>query len=422
MGAAGRDFHDFNVRFRSNPAYEIVAFTFTQIPLKTRVYPPQLAGPLYPKGIPTLPEEALPHLIEENGVGEVIFAYSDVSYEDVMHKASIVSAHHADFRLLDPRSTMLRSKRPVVSVCAVRTGCGKSQTTRRVCSILKDRGHRVVVVRHPMAYGDLTKQVCQRFSSLEDLDTQRCTIEEREEYESHIDNGFVVYAGVDYELILRKAEQEADVIIWDGGNNDCPFFKPDLHLVVVDPLRPGHELRYYPGEINLRMADVVIINKARTAPPEDVDTVARNVRAVNPQAKIIRAASEITVDGDIKGKRVLVVEDGPTLTHGGMAYGAGTVAAKEAQAVMVDPRPHAVGSLAEVYRRYPHLGPVLPAMGYSPPQIKELEQVINETECDVIVAGTPIDLRRVVHSKRPMVRVRYELRELEGKLEDVLDF
>jgi len=358
-------------------------------------------------------------------VDQVVFAYSDVSHEYVMHKASIVLASGADFRLMGPSATMLKANVPVVAVCAVRTGSGKSQTSRRVSKILKDRGYRVVVIRHPMPYGDLREQICQRFATLEDLDEQKCTIEEREDYEPHIANGVVVYAGVDYEKILREAEKEADVIIWDGGNNDIPFYKPDLHIVVVDPHRPGHEMRYHPGETNLRMADVIVLNKVQTADPKNVETVLKNIERANPKATVIKAASPITVDNPelIKGKRVLVIEDGPTLTHGEMPYGAGTIAAKKLGASeIVDPRPYAVGSIAEAYKKYTHLGPILPALGYGKHQIEELEKVINATPCDTIVIATPTDLRRIVSLKKPAVRVRYELQEIgEPTLEDVLD-
>jgi len=426
MGAAGRDFHNFNVYFRDNPRYEVVAFTATQIPnIEGRLYPPELAGPLYPQGIPIHPESELPRLIKEFDVDQVVFAYSDVSHEYVMHRASLALAAGADFRLMGVKSTMLKSSRPVMAICAVRTGSGKSQTSRRVCDILKKMGKRVVVVRHPMPYGDLRKQVCQRFATYEDLDRYECTIEEREDYEPHLDRGTVVYAGVDYEMILRQAEQEAEVIVWDGGNNDLPFFRPDLHIVVTDPHRAGHELRYHPGEANLRLADVVVINKIDTAQPENVDTLRRNIRVTNPRATVIEAASPIFVEdpGAIRGKRVLVVEDGPTLTHGEMSYGAGTVAARRfGAAELVDPRPYAVGSIAEAFEKYPQMGPLLPAVGYGKRQIEELEETINATPCDLVLVATPIDLRRVLkHIKHPMDRVRYELQEIgRPTLEDVL--
>jgi predicted GTPase len=429
MGAAGRDFHNFNVYFRNNSAYEVVAFTATQIPgIEGRTYPPELAGPNYPKGIPIYPEEELPKLIKEHDVDQVIFAYSDVSHEYVMHKASIVLASGADFRLMGPKTTMLRAKVPVVSVGAVRTGSGKSQTSRQVAKILKNKGLRVVVVRHPMPYGDLRKQIWERFASYEDLDKYECTIEEREEYEPHIDNGIIVYAGVDYEKILREAEKEADVIVWDGGNNDLPFYKPDLHIVVADPHRAGHEITYHPGEANLRMASVVIINKVDTADPKNVEQVKENVRRVNPNAIILDAASPITADKPdlIKGRRVLVIEDGPTLTHGSMPYGAGTIAAKRFGASeIVDPKPYAVGSIKETYKKYTHLGTILPAIGYGEKQIAELKETIDRTPCDVVVIGTPIDLRRVMTINKPTVRVNYELQvlgpiSLEQVLEDFL--
>jgi len=426
MGAAGRDFHNFNVYFRGNDEYEVVAFTATQIPgIESRTYPPELAGPNYPDGIPIYPEEELPNLIKKFNVDEVVFAYSDVSHEYVMHRASIALAAGADFRLMGPSTTMLRAKVPVVSVGAVRTGCGKSQTSRKVAKILRSNGYRVIVVRHPMPYGDLRKQVCQRFATFEDLDKYECTIEEREEYEPHIRNGVIVYAGVDYEKILREAEREADVIVWDGGNNDLPFYKPDLHIVVADPHRPGHELRYYPGEANLRMADVVVINKVDTAEPENIEKVENNVREANPKAIIVKAASPMTVDNPelIKGKRALVIEDGPTLTHGEMPYGIATIAAKKLGASeIVDPRPYAVGSIVDAYKKYKHLGTILPALGYGERQIRELEETINAAPCDVVVVGTPIDLRRIMKINKSAVYVRYELQEVGSpNLEEILD-
>jgi len=426
MGAAGRDFHNFNAYFRGNEAYEVVAFTATQIPnIEGRIYPPDLAGPEYATGIPIYSEARLTELIKELEVAQVIFAYSDISHEYVMHKASQVLAAGADFRLMGTGSTMLKAQKPVVSICAVRTGSGKSQTTRRVCDILRERGKMVVVVRHPMPYGDLRKQICQRFASYEDLDRYECTIEEREEYEPHLDRGVVVYAGVDYEKILREAEQEAEIIVWDGGNNDLPFYKPDLHIVVADPHRAGHEVAYHPGEANLRLADVVVINKIDTADLEDVATVRENVRATNPDAVIIEAASPIFIEdpGALRGKRVLVVEDGPTLTHGEMAYGAGIVAARRfGAAEIVDPRPYAVGSIIETFEKYPQTGPLLPAMGYGQKQIEELEETINATPCDLVIVATPIDLRRVLKRiAHPMYRVRYELQEIgQPTLEEVL--
>ena len=426
MGAAGRDFHNFNVYFRDNPSYEVVAFTATQIPgIEERVYPPELAGSNYPNGIPIYPEEELPELIKKFNVDLVVFAYSDVSHEYVMHKASTVLAAGADFRLMGPKTTMLKAKVPVVSVCAVRTGCGKSQTSRKVVKILREMGYKVVVIRHPMPYGDLRKQVCQRFATFEDLDKYECTIEEREEYEPHLRNGVIVYAGVDYEKILREAEKEAEIIIWDGGNNDLPFYKPDLHIVVADPHRPGHELKYHPGEANLRMADVVIINKVDTADPKNVEIVERNIKQVNSKAIIVKASSPMTVDKPemIKGKRVIVIEDGPTLTHGEMPYGIGTIAARKLGASeIVDPRPYAVGSIVEAYEKYGHLGPILPALGYGKEQIEELEKTINSIPCDVVVVGTPIDLRRVLSINKPAVHVRYELQEVGSpNLKEILE-
>jgi len=416
MGAAGRDFHNFNVYFRNHRDYGVAAFTATQIPgIEKREYPPELAGPNYPQGIPIYPEGTLPKLVREHDVDEVVFAYSDVSHEYVMHKASTVLACGADFRLMGPSTTMLKAKVPVVSVCAVRTGSGKSQTSRRVCTLLKTLGFKVVVVRHPMPYGDLRKQICQRFASFEDLDKYDCTIEEREEYEPHLKKGIVVYAGVDYGTILQEAEREADVIVWDGGNNDLPFYRSNLHIVVADPHRPGHELAYHPGETNLKMADVVIINKVDTADAASVETVRKNVETANPEAIIVKAASPITVDNPelIKGRTVLVVEDGPTLTHGNMAYGAGTIAAKRLKAKhLVDPRPYAVGSIKATLKKYRHLGALLPAMGYSREQTRELEETINSTPCEVVVIGTPIDLRHVVSMNKPAVRVTYELQEV----------
>ncbi len=423
MGAAGRDFHNFNVYFRDNDAYEVVAFTATQIPyIEGRTYPPELAGSMYPQGIPIYPEDELPDLIRKHEVDEVVFAYSDVSHEYVMHKASLALSAGADFRLMGPSTTMLKAKVPVVAVCATRTGSGKSTVSRKVCRILKENGYKVVVVRHPMPYGDLRKQICQRFATLEDLDRYECTIEEREEYEPHITNGFVVYAGVDYELILREAEREADVIVWDGGNNDLPFYEPNIHIVVVDPHRPGHELTYHPGEANLRMADVVVINKVNTAEPKAVEAVRKNVKEVNPKAVMIEASSEITVEDPdaIKGRKVLIVEDGPTLIHGGLSYGAGIIAAKALGANVVDPRPYAIGSILEAYVKY-GLNLSLPAMGYRKEQIEELEETINRTPCDLVIIGTPVDLRRFMCLNKPAVRVTYELKELgRPTLEEVI--
>jgi predicted GTPase len=425
MGAAGRDFHNFNVFFRNNPDYQVVAFTATQIPnIEGRRYPAQLAGPLYPEGIPIFPETELEDLIRRYAVDQVVFAYSDVSHEYVMHKASQVMAAGADFRLMGPRSTQLKSSKPVVAVCAVRTGSGKSQTSRRVAKILRDMGFRVAAIRHPMPYGDLVKQEAQRFASYEDLDRYECTIEEREEYEPHLDNGVIVYAGVDYEKILRQAEQEVDIILWDGGNNDFAFYQENMRIVVADPHRPGHEQRYHPGETNVRRADVFVINKVDTASPEAVMQVRESLQTLNPQAIIIEAASPIFVQDPaaIRGKRVLVIEDGPTLTHGEMAYGAGWVAARRfGAAEIVDPRPYAVGSIAETYRKYSQTGPILPAMGYGEEQMRELQETINRADVDLVLSATPIDLTRVIKINKPIQRVRYELQEIgQPTLEDVL--
>ena len=416
MGAAGRDFHNFNTVFRDNPAYQVVAFTATQIPdIEGRLYPPELSGSLYPEGIPIYPENDLATLIRQQAIDEVVFAYSDVSHEYVMHKASLVLATGADYRLIGPKQTMLKSSKPVVGVGAVRTGCGKSQTTRAVSRALRKLGYRVAVVRHPMPYGDLARQAVQRFASHDDLDAHNVTIEEREEYEPHIDSGVVVFAGVDYERILREAEKEADMVLWDGGNNDLPFFAPDLYFVLVDPHRPGHEQSYHPGEANLRMADVVIINKMDTADQAGVQQVRASIRALNPTATVIDAASPIYVDDPaaIRGKRVLVVEDGPTLTHGEMAYGAGVVAAQRfGAAELVDPRPYAVRSIAETFAKYPATGALLPAMGYGEGQRADLEETIRATPCDLVIVATPIDLARVITIDKPAQRVRYELQEL----------
>lgn len=416
MGAAGRDFHNFNVFFRDNPDYHVVAFTATQIPdIEGRTYPPQLAGKLYPAGIPIHAEEELTDLIRQKAVEQVVFAYSDVPHEYVMHKASQVLAAGADFRLMGLHSTQLKSSKPVVSVCAVRTGSGKSQTTRRVSLILRDMGYKVAVIRHPMPYGDLVKQAVQRFGSYSDLDQHNCTIEEREEYEPHLDNGMIVYAGVDYESILRQAEQEVDIILWDGGNNDFSFFIPDYRIVVADPHRPGHELKYHPGETNARTADVIVINKVDTADEANVIQVRENLHQLNPNAVIIEAASPLFVDDPsaIRGKRVLVIEDGPTLTHGEMAYGAGWVAARRfGAAEIVDPRPYAVNSILATYQKYPKTGPVLPAMGYGEAQMRDLEQTINQADVDLVIVGTPIDLKRLIHINKPNQRVRYELQEI----------
>ncbi len=416
MGAAGRDFHNFNVCFRDNDLYNVVAFTAAQIPgIEDRIYPPELAGKNYPHGIPIYPEEELPRIIREYDVDQVVFAYSDVSHEYVMHRASLVLANGADFILMGPKATMLKAEVPVISVGAVRTGSGKSQTSRQVAKILKEMGLNVVVVRHPMPYGDLKKQICQRFASYDDLEKYSCTIEEREEYEPHIDNGIIVYSGVDYEKILKDAEREADVIVWDGGNNDLPFYKPDMHIVVADPHRAGHEISYHPGETNIRMANVVIINKVDTANERDIAQVKENVKKANPKALVLEAASPITADKPelIKGKRVLAIEDGPSLTHGNMPYGAATLLAKKLGASeIVDPRPYAVGSIREAYLEYQHLGSVLPALGYGEKQIAELKETVENTPCDVVIIGTPVDLRRLVTINKPTVRVKYELKVL----------
>jgi predicted GTPase len=425
MGAAGRDFHNFNCLFRNNPEVEVVAFTATQIPdIEGRVYPPSLAGKLYPKGIPIHAEEELEELIRRHGVDDVWFSYSDVPHQYVMDKGSHVVAWGANFGICSVQRTMLESSLPVIAICAVRTGVGKSQTTRYVSRILKKLGRKVVAVRHPMPYGDLAKQACQRYQTYEDLNRYECTIEEREEYEPHIDNGFIVYAGVDYEMILREAEKEADIILWDGGNNDTPFYKPDLHITLVDPHRPGHELTYYPGESNFLMADLLIVNKVQTADPVKVEEELDTCRRYNPKARVIKCASRIVVDRPelIAGKRALVVEDGPTLTHGGMSYGAGWFAAKNAGASeIVDPKPYAVGSIADTYRKYPNSGQILPAMGYSDQQIADLEATIDATPCDVVVEGTPIDLTRILKVNKPIAEVTYELEELEpGVIEEMV--
>ncbi len=424
MGAGGRDFHDFNVVFRDDRSTEVVAFTAAQIPgIDDRRYPASLAGPGYPDGIPIVPESRLTELIATEGVDEVVFAYSDVAHVEVMHRASIVLAAGADFRLLGPDATMLRSTTPVVAVCAVRTGAGKSQTVRRVGRILQDAGLRVALVRHPMPYGDLEAMRVQRFATLADIDAADPTVEEREEYEAPVAAGMVMYAGVDYEEILRRAEREADVIVWDGGNNDFPFFAHDLLITVADPLRPGHELTHHPGEVNLRRADVVVVNKVDAADAEAVEAVVRNVRDANPGAVVVRAASPVHLaDGpSLAGARALVVEDGPTITHGGMSYGAGTVPARAAGADVVDPRPHAVGTIADTYERYPDIGSALPAMGYGAAQLADLEATIEATPCDVVVSGTPVDLARLVRTTKPVRRVSYELEEVgTPTLADVL--
>ncbi len=416
MGAAGRDFHNFNVFFRNNDNYRVSAFTATQIPdIEDRKYPAELAGRLYPDGIPIYPEKELPNIIKKFDVSEVYFSYSDVPHTYVMHRASEVQATGTSFILLGPEETMIKSRLPVISICAVRTGCGKSQTTRKIALLLKEKDHRVVVIRHPMPYGDLLKQKVQRFATYDDMIEQECTIEEMEEYEPHIKNGILVYAGVDYGAILEEAEKEADVILWDGGNNDIPFYKANLEIVVVDPHRPGHELLYYPGETNLRRADVLVINKMDTASEENIKTVMNNIEKSNPAATVIRAKSPITVQGgeEINGKTVLVVEDGPTLTHGEMTYGAGIVAAEKYGALkIVDPRPYAVGSIKETFQKYSHLDKVLPAMGYGDSQIAELTQTIDRTECDLVIGATPIDLARLIQTNKKILRVTYELEEI----------
>ena len=425
MGAAGRDFHNFNTYYRNNDLYQVVAFTATQIPnIEGRLYPPELAGELYPEGIPIHDEGELINLIQSNHVDEVVFSYSDIQHEDVMHLGSMVNAAGADFKMMGMTHTAIKSTKPVIGICAVRTGCGKSQTTRRVSEIFKNAGKKVAVIRHPMPYGDLGIQAVQRFSSLDDLKKHNCTIEEMEEYEPHINRGTIVYAGVDYEAIIRKAEQEADIILWDGGNNDMPFYKTDLLLVVADPHRSGHETQYYPGETNLRLADVVIINKIRTADPGNVEKLRSSISQVNPKATVVDAASPVTVEDPdvIAGKRVLVVEDGPTLTHGDMKYGAGVVAAKQCGAAgLVDPRPFAKGSIAETFDHYPDIGTLLPAMGYGDDQVRDLEDTINSADCEAVVIGTSIDLRRIVDIKHPSTRVTYELEEIgEHTLDDIL--
>ena len=425
MGAAGRDFHNFNTVYRHNPDYDVVAFTATQIPnIDDRTYPPELSGDLYPDGIPIHDEAELTNLIKELSVDDVVFSYSDVPHEYVMHKASEVIKFGANFVLLGGEPTMIKSNKPVVAIGAVRTGCGKSQTTRRVAKVLASAGKKVVAIRHPMPYGDLAKQKVQRFSTLEDLELHDCTIEEMEEYEPHIVRGSVVYAGVDYKAILDQAEEEADVILWDGGNNDLPFYKPDLFIVVADPHRAGHEMSYFPGESNLRMADVVVINKMDSARQEDVAKLKKNIDAVNPGATVIEANSPVSVDDSeiISGKRCLVIEDGPTLTHGEMKFGAGTVAAEKfGAAEIIDPRPWIEGTIADTFEKYPAIGKVLPAMGYGGQQVKDLEATINAVDCDVVVIGTPIDLRRIISIDKPSVRVTYDLAEIGSPdLADVL--
>jgi predicted GTPase len=413
MGAAGRDFHNFNTVYRDNQRYEVVAFTATQIPkIGGRTYPPVLAGKLYPRGIPIHREDKLEELIKKHRVDEVAFSYSDVTHEYVMHKASVVLAAGADFILLGPTGTCIKSNKPVISICAVRTGVGKSQTTRYVVKVLQEMGKKVVAIRHPMPYGDLEKQICQRFASMDDLKKHDCTIEEREEYEPHIQKGVVVYAGVDYAEILKQAEKDADIIIWDGGNNDFPFYQSDFQIVLVDPHRAGHSLTYHPGETNLRMADVVVINKVTTARPEWIAEVQENIAAANPGATVVKCNSPIAVERpeEVPGKNVLVVEDGPTLTHGEMAYGAGILAAEQfGAASIVDPRPSAVGSIKQTLKKFPHIGPLLPAMGYHEQQLKDLEETINKVDCDLVLLGTPTDLGKIIKINKPSMRVFYEL-------------
>ncbi len=426
MGAAGRDFHNFNTLYRKNRSVDVVAFTATQIPnIAGRKYPAKLAGPLYPRGIPIHPESDLPALIKKWKVEQVVFSYSDVSFQYVMGKATLVNACGADFTLLGADRTMIPSRVPVIAVVAVRTGSGKSQTSRRVCSHLRSKGKCVVAVRHPMPYGDLVKQKVQRYASIEDLRTHQCTVEEMEEYEPHIVEGTIIYAGVDYEAILRQAEKEADVIVWDGGNNDTSFYKPDLTITVVDPHRPGHEISYYPGATNVRLADVIVVNKVDSATKEGIETVVAHASAMNPSATIVRAASPITVDDPsvITGKRVLVIEDGPTLTHGDMKYGAGVLAARQFGASeIIDPRPYAVRSIADTFKKYPSTGALLPAMGYGKEQMNDLEATIEQVPCDAVIIGTPIDLRRVIAIRKPSVRVTYALQETtKPDLAQILD-
>ncbi len=425
MGAAGRDFHNFNTYFRNNKNYEVVCFTATQIPdIEGRKYPALLAGKLYPKGIPIYDEKDLKKLIIKHKIDTVVFSYSDVNHQYLMSKASDVQAAGASFMLLGPNDTMIKSKKPVIAIVAARTGCGKSQTTRKVSEILKEQGFKLVAIRHPMPYGDLAKQKVQRFASIKDLKKHKCTIEEMEEYEPHIERGTIVYAGVDYEAIIREAEKEADIILWDGGNNDFSFYKPDLTITVVDPHRPGHELTYYPGAINTRLADIIVMNKIDSASPENIQIVRENIAKVNPKALLIEAASPVSVDKPsvIAGKRVIVVEDGPTLTHGEMKYGAGVVAAKRyGVKEIVDPHPYAVGEIKKTYDKYKDAGAILPAMGYSPKQVKDLEKTINKAKCDAVVIATPIDLKRLVKINKPAVRVRYDLQEIgQPDLENVL--
>jgi predicted GTPase len=415
VGAAGRDFHNFNVYFRENPRYKVIAFTAAQIPnIEGRTYPAELAGHLYPDGVPIYPEQDMARLIRKHRIDLVAFSYSDVSYGEVMHKAAIAMAEGADFILLGATYTMLKSKKPVIAVCAVRTGAGKSQTTLKTATILQELGKRIVVVRHPMPYGDLSRQAVQRLSAYSDFETNRCTIEEREEYDPLIEKNIVVYAGIDYGRILERAESEADIIIWDGGNNDTPFYAPDLHIVVFDPHRAGHELGYYPGETNMIMADVAVINKVDTATPANVEKVRKNIAAGNPRARIILAESPISVDNpeSVRGRRVLVVEDGPTITHGGMPFGAATIAARDLGAAeIVDPLPFAVGSIRQTYEQYPHIGNQLPSMGYSEQQIADLEATINRTECDMVIFSTPTDLNSFLRINKPALRARYKYKD-----------
>jgi len=424
LGAAGRDFHDFNTFFRNNPEYEVVCFTAAQIPgISGRRYPPSLAGPLYTKGIPIYPEEKLPELIKKHNIDLVVFAYSDVSHEHVMHKASIALSCGADFMLLGPKSTQLKSTKPVIAVCAVRTGSGKSQTSRKIVSILRNRGLRTVVIRHPMPYGDLEKETVERFATYEDLEKNKCTIEEREEYEPHLENGAIVYAGVDYEKILRQAEQECDIIVWDGGNNDFSFIKPDLAITVLDPHRAGHELKYHPGEANFLLADVLVINKMDSATPEEIKTLESNIKQHNSKAIVIKANSGLIIDNPetMRGKTALVIEDGPTLTHGGMSFGAGTVAAQKYGAKIIPAEKYAVGSIKEIYKKYTHLKNILPAMGYNPHQIKELEKSINSAKCEIVIDGSPVNLSKLLKINKPILNVRYYLDEIgKPNLETVI--
>lgn len=422
LGAAGRDFHNFNTYFRNNKNYEVVAFTAEQIPgIADRLYPKELAGELYKNGIPILPEEKMAEIVKEKNVDEVILAYSDLKHEHVMQLAEKVLATGADFKLMGPKATYIKSTKPIISICAVRTGVGKSQTTRKVADCLKKLGLKVAAIRHPMPYGDLAKQACQRYANVKDLDLHKCTIEEREEYEAHIESGTILYAGVDYEKIIREAEKEADVILWDGGNNDFSFYKPDLHITLVDPHRPGHEMQYYPGETNVLISDVLVISKINTAKPEGIKIVKENCKKLNPNAKVIDMDSVITVDQPdaVKGKKVVVVEDGPTLTHGEMKYGAGMIAAEKFGAIPVDAKPHAIGSIKGTYEKHKHLETLLPAMGYGDKQVQELEETINKIDCDFILAGTPIDLNKVVKVKKPIVRVRYEYQD-KGEMEQII--